>query len=351
MGIISKIYNGISGPISTEKGKLISGFAYGIGASLVIIGALFKILHLKGAEEMLMIGMGAEAFLFALGAFEPPHKEYDWSMVYPQLAMGHGHGHTPSEISLPNRSEVSVATKSAVPASPKKAEMVSSLADTGELLNPGDIEKLREGLKKLGDTANQINQLSGASIATENYIRNLQNASETVEHLNSVQTKSSEVISAATENFSDSYKKVVTNFESALSDAQKNATNAIKDASSQLLTSYSGLTKSLDTNISSLNGNGKEITASLTTISGNLSKINSIYELQMNALNDQVNESKKAVSHSQQTNSSLTTIATNFAQVLADTEAYKQESGKLKKQVSDLNAVYGNMLNALNIES
>lgn len=341
MGFISKIYSGVSNTISSDQGKVISGFAYGIGASIVIIGALFKILHLKGAEEMLMIGMGAEAFLFALGAFEPPHKEYDWSMVYPQLAMGHGHGHTPID------EEPAVV----VSKSPKKAGVVSSLAESGELLNPADVEKLREGLKKLGDTANQINQLSGASIATENYIRNLQNASETVEHLNTVQNKSSEVISAATENFSDSYKKVVSNFEGALGDAHKSATNAIKEASTQLLTSYSGLTKSLDTNISSLNGNGKEITASLSTISANLSKINSIYELQMSALNDQVNESKKAVAHSQQSNSNLTSIATNFAQVLADTEAYKQESAKLKKQISDLNAVYGNMLNALNIES
>ena len=341
MGFISKIYSGVSNTISSDQGKVISGFAYGIGASIVIIGALFKILHLKGAEEMLLIGMGAEAFLFALGAFEPPHKEYDWSMVYPQLAMGHGHGHTPTD-EIP----VTVASKSA-----KKTEVISSLADSGEILNPTDVDKLREGLKKLGETANQMNQLSGASIATESYIRNLQNASETVEHLNAVQTKSSEVISAATENFNESYKKVVVNFETALSDAHKNATNAVKDASSQLLASYSGLTKSLDTNITSLNGNGKEIASSLTTISANLSKINSIYELQMSALNDQVNESKKAVSQSQQTNNNLTTIANNYTQVLADTEAYKQESAKLKKQISDLNAVYGNMLNALNIES
>ena len=268
MGFISKIYSGVSNTISSDQGKVISGFAYGIGASIVIIGALFKILHLKGAEEMLMIGMGAEAFLFALGAFEPPHKEYDWSMVYPQLAMGHGHGHTPTD-EIP----VTVASKSA-----KKTEVISSLADSGEILNPTDVDKLREGLKKLGETANQMNQLSGASIATESYIRNLQNASETVEHLNAVQTKSSEVISAATENFNESYKKVVVNFETALSDAHKNATNAVKDASSQLLASYSGLTKSLDTNITSLNGNGKEIASSLTTISANLSKINSILE-------------------------------------------------------------------------
>ena len=61
---------------------------YGIGASLVILGALFKILHLQGAGIMLMIGMGTEAIIFFFSAFEPLHVEYNWALVYPELAMG-----------------------------------------------------------------------------------------------------------------------------------------------------------------------------------------------------------------------------------------------------------------------
>src|SRR5688572_32570060 len=66
--------------------KTIMPKVYGIGAAVVIIGALFKILHMPGADEMLMIGLSVEAGIFFLSAFEPPHAEVDWSKVYPELS-------------------------------------------------------------------------------------------------------------------------------------------------------------------------------------------------------------------------------------------------------------------------
>jgi gliding motility-associated protein GldL len=63
-------------------------FAYGMGAAVVIIGALFKIQHWPGASAMLIIGLGVEAFIFALSAFDAPDTELDWSLVYPELAGG-----------------------------------------------------------------------------------------------------------------------------------------------------------------------------------------------------------------------------------------------------------------------
>ena len=59
---------------------------YGWGAALVILGALFKINHYPGANLMLVIGMGTEAIIFFFSAFEAPHVEPDWSLVYPELA-------------------------------------------------------------------------------------------------------------------------------------------------------------------------------------------------------------------------------------------------------------------------
>jgi gliding motility-associated protein GldL len=66
--------------------KTIMPKVYGIGAAVVIVGALFKILHMPGADEMLMIGLSTEAVIFFLSAFEPAHQEVDWSKVYPELA-------------------------------------------------------------------------------------------------------------------------------------------------------------------------------------------------------------------------------------------------------------------------
>jgi len=62
--------------------------AYGLGAAVVIIGALFKLMHWPGASEMLIAGLGTEALIFGLSAFEPIHKDLDWSLVYPELAGG-----------------------------------------------------------------------------------------------------------------------------------------------------------------------------------------------------------------------------------------------------------------------
>lgn len=68
--------------------KKVMNMAYGLGAAVVIIGALFKLMHWPGASEMLIAGLGTEAFIFALSAFEPVDHELDWSLVYPELAGG-----------------------------------------------------------------------------------------------------------------------------------------------------------------------------------------------------------------------------------------------------------------------
>ena len=66
--------------------------AYGLGASIVIIGALMKIIHQDlgpiSGNLMLTIGLVTEALIFALSAFDPPGEDIDWSKVYPELAGG-----------------------------------------------------------------------------------------------------------------------------------------------------------------------------------------------------------------------------------------------------------------------
>ena len=68
--------------------KKAMNFAYGMGAAVVIIGALFKLMHWPFASAMLIIGLGTEALIFGLSAFDPVDKELDWSLVYPELAGG-----------------------------------------------------------------------------------------------------------------------------------------------------------------------------------------------------------------------------------------------------------------------
>jgi gliding motility-associated protein GldL len=68
--------------------KKAMNFSYGMGAAVVIIGALFKIQHYPGAGILLIIGLCTEALIFGLSAFDPVDEELDWSLVYPELAGG-----------------------------------------------------------------------------------------------------------------------------------------------------------------------------------------------------------------------------------------------------------------------
>ena len=61
--------------LTSYRGKVILGYAYGLGAAVVILGALFKIMHWPGANIMLIIGMGTEVVIFVISAFEPPHMD------------------------------------------------------------------------------------------------------------------------------------------------------------------------------------------------------------------------------------------------------------------------------------
>jgi gliding motility-associated protein GldL len=72
--------------------KKTMGFLYGMGAAVVIVGALFKLQHWTGADIMLIVGLLTEAAIFALSAFEPVEKDLDWSLVYPELAGGESTG-------------------------------------------------------------------------------------------------------------------------------------------------------------------------------------------------------------------------------------------------------------------
>ncbi len=72
----------------SKKGKKIMNMVYGLGGAVVILGALFKIMHWPLGNEMLILGLLTEALIFIISAFEAPEEALDWSLVYPELASG-----------------------------------------------------------------------------------------------------------------------------------------------------------------------------------------------------------------------------------------------------------------------
>ncbi|HEY9184506.1 MAG TPA: gliding motility protein GldL [Salegentibacter sp.] len=75
---------------NSRSSKKITNMVYGLGASIVILGALFKLMHWPGGNPMLIAGLIVEALVFAYSAFEPVDDDLDWSLVYPELAGGTG---------------------------------------------------------------------------------------------------------------------------------------------------------------------------------------------------------------------------------------------------------------------
>ena len=73
----------------SAKYKKGMNFVYGMGAAVVIIGALFKIIHFSigplTGTVMLTIGLVTEAVVFAISAVDAPEDDLDWSKVYPEL--------------------------------------------------------------------------------------------------------------------------------------------------------------------------------------------------------------------------------------------------------------------------
>ncbi|MDR0743671.1 MAG: gliding motility protein GldL, partial [Tannerella sp.] len=86
MGKSKRYLNRLEMYLSSQKGKRVLGFCYSIGAAVVIIGALFKILHLPSANLVLTVAMITEALVFVISGFERPNSEYHWEEVFPVLS-------------------------------------------------------------------------------------------------------------------------------------------------------------------------------------------------------------------------------------------------------------------------
>ena len=143
------------------KGKKWKNFMaklYGWGAAVVILGALFKIQHWPGAGIMLTIGLLTEAFIFFFSAFEKPHEEPDWSLVYPELAGMHG-----EEKDEPAKKSGTVT------------EELDKMLEEAKI-GPELLQSLGDGLRSLSDSAGKLSDMSDAAVATNDYSTSLKNA-------------------------------------------------------------------------------------------------------------------------------------------------------------------------------
>ena len=160
----------------SKKYKNFMSKVYGFGATIVLVGALFKLTHWPGANILLTVGLLTEAVIFFFSAFEPAHIEPDWSLVYPELwALYHGEG-SPSK--APKSSTRTTTTNPST--GDKLDEMFQNAGITAKSL-----EKLSEGFNKLGENAEKMAEISNAMAATNNYTKAMNKAAESVNAMES----------------------------------------------------------------------------------------------------------------------------------------------------------------------
>jgi len=320
---------------------------YGWGASVVILGALFKINHYPGADPMLILGLGCEAAIFFFSAFEPLHVEYDWSLVYPELA-----GMDDLESKTVTGSKKTLTQ-----------ELDKMLEDAK--IGPALISSLGDGMRNLSENALKLSGVADAAVATDGYVSNLNSAAGSVKNLSEAYNKTtaaleSDVVSA--NEFSNSVKSAaasannLTGAYAGIAESLQNdknatdqyvssiqkATESAHNLADKYTKSCESLTKSAEA-IDFSAVDGKSYGDQIQRMSKNLSELNSIYELQLKGTSDQLQQIDKM-------KDSIGIFLSNLNESVEGTAKYKEQVNVLAKNVTALNQVYGNMLSAMTIK-
>ncbi len=171
---------------------------YGIGAAVVIIGALFKIQHWPGASACLVAGLGTEALIFFFSAFEPLHEEPDWSLVYPELGL-------PDEAKLSlkeqNKSKKSQLGAGGGGSSGLTAQLDNMLAEAK--IEPELIASLGDGMRSFSSQAKDLSDITSPGTASKEYAESLKGASAKVTTLADTYAAASETLTGLTDHAKD----------------------------------------------------------------------------------------------------------------------------------------------------
>src|SRR5690554_4819905 len=249
---------------------------YGIGASIVILGAMFKILDWAGGNLMIGVGLTTEAIIFFLSAFEPKHKEVDWTKVYPELA-GESAGYAPT--ASPARGRAVVADG----ATQKFDEMLEKAK-----IGPELIESLGKGIQNLATSAERMGTIADAAVATNDYAQNVKSASKALVDINQSYAKTASALSEMSSATQDvvGYREEVANVTKNLSALNVLYEMELKDAESHVKVInkfYSNVSAAME----GLNEAGKEtetFKAELAKLNNNVSSLNRVYGGMLSAM-------------------------------------------------------------------
>lgn len=250
---------------------------YGWGAAVVIVGALFKIMHYPGSAIMLPIGLGVEAAIFIFSTFEPLHHDPNWELVYPELAYGQSQDLDHNQANKPSRVKGGSGVTDQLDKMLDEAKIDSKL-----------IERLGEGMKALGDNAAQLKGVTSAAAATDSYVSSLADASKKVSTLSEAYERASLSLSGLTSNtkegesFGEQIQKVSKNL-SALNNVyelQLKGSSAHLEATEK----FQGQVTEMMKNLSDSAEDTKRYKENMSMLTKNLTDLNTVYGNMLKAM-------------------------------------------------------------------
>lgn len=248
------------------------------GASIVIIGVLFKILHIGGssANYMIGIGLGVEAFLFFLMGLFPAQKQPDWSKVYPQLDENFK-GHIPP-------GALSGANINTLPSTTMAFDKMLAEAD----VNPEVLKSLGENLKTFSTKIESITNISDLSNTSNQLNEKMNLAIEKFNKLNADFDKSSAELSAISKVNVDvpSYQEQLTSLTSNLTKLNHVYSQELNSSSDHfsIINQYHEVLKLKMENLAVSANDSEEFSQELKKLNSNLKAMNSVYGNMLNAM-------------------------------------------------------------------
>ncbi|NDB35329.1 MAG: gliding motility protein GldL, partial [Flavobacteriia bacterium] len=179
---------GIGAWMAKPLGRKVMGYAFGIGAAVVILGALFKIMHWPGCNEMLIAGLGTEAVLFTLSSFQITHPEPDWSVyypyAYPENERHRGYDEKGGNVVKWDSDDVNPLAISGGGSGAGQdygAKIDAMMEKAG--VNQALFDKLGNGIAQLHTTAESLKGVANAAGASDAYVNALNDAAANISKL------------------------------------------------------------------------------------------------------------------------------------------------------------------------
>jgi gliding motility-associated protein GldL len=248
-------------------------YLYAWGAAVVILGALFKILHLPGANEMLIVGMGTEVAVFFVSGLEPlpeEEKHWDWSKVFPQLAEDE------EEVDVSLTAGPGMMGAGVLPGI---AQGIKSLQETS--LTPDLLEGLATAIEGLRVNVDNLTGITDAALVTRDFANKVQEASAQVERLANSYAVTADAMTKIASSFADiqSYQtqlKQLSHTITQLNSVYENELQEIQKHIAAISRFYGGLGKVVST-LESASQDADQLRQELVSLNSNLRGLNAVY--------------------------------------------------------------------------